>query len=210
MDIYFIFSGKVRLYSDLNAFIEDEDLGREVLEQQKKIEIDQAKKGESLPMHLRPSMRAVIQYVSGGYFGDSDLFRTLSGNFPKRKGRDLTAIGDDLECIIFVMKRSIVLKIKDNFEKEYLKMMNVGIKKFKNHQCLIEKEHKRYQLFLKDNLSEYEESHNDKAEEKIDEDSGLDVSLDSIELEKEFQQIKVKQNANMNGAGDEKEIERGT
>ena len=60
MDIYFIFSGKVRLYSDLNAFIEDEDLGREVLEQQKKIEIDQAKKGESLPMHLRPSMRAVI------------------------------------------------------------------------------------------------------------------------------------------------------
>ena len=89
-------------------------------------------------------------------------------------------------------------------------MMNVGIKKFKNHQCLIEKEHVRYQLFLKENLSEYEESHNDKAEENIDEDSGLDVSLDSIELEKEFQQIKVKQNANVNGAGDEKEIEGGT
>ena len=134
-------------------------------------------------MHLKPSMKAIIQYVSGSYFGDSDLFRSLSGEFGKPKGRNLTAIGDDLESIIFVMKRPIVLKIKDNFDEEFQEMMKVGIKRFKHHQCLISQELERYVDYLKQNLSDFDELSNEEDKQNQNDVSELNISLDSQDLD---------------------------
>ena len=78
------------------------------------------------------SVKRIIAYTQGGYFGDSEMF------LEKPIARDCTAKGDvRRESIIFVMQLHQVHKIRDNFEEEYQQMREVGIKKHKNHQVLI-------------------------------------------------------------------------
>jgi hypothetical protein len=74
------------------------------------------------------SVKRIIAYTQGGYFGDSEMF------LEKPIGRDCTAKGDiNRESIIFVMKLHQVHKIRDNFEEEYQQMREVGLKRHKNH-----------------------------------------------------------------------------
>jgi hypothetical protein len=53
----------------------------------------------------KPSLKAIIQYTEGGYFGDSDIFSRMAGLVTKHKGRDASAIGDN-ESSIFVLPES--------------------------------------------------------------------------------------------------------
>lgn len=94
-------------------------------------------------MRQKPSLRAIIKYTEGGYFGDSDIFSHDSG-ISSSKGRDAAAIGETVECTIFVMARDVLNKIKDNFESIYREMQTIAIKRYKNHQILIAKEVKYY------------------------------------------------------------------
>lgn len=78
MDIYFIQTGKVTLYSDLMDHVTDAKLIKSI-----------NKHSEDKSKHV--CLSAIIQYVEGGYFGDSDIFaRGKESSFTK--GRDLTAI----------------------------------------------------------------------------------------------------------------------
>ena len=43
----------------------------------------------------------------------------IKGMAKDLQGRDGTAIGTDIECILFVMNMDILMKIKDTFEKEF-------------------------------------------------------------------------------------------
>mmetsp|Transcript_14880 Transcript_14880/g.25343 ORF Transcript_14880/g.25343 Transcript_14880/m.25343 type:complete len:149 (+) Transcript_14880:1850-2296(+) len=90
----------------------------------------------------KPSLRAIIQYTEGGYFGDSDLFCQMVG-ISQDKGRDSTAICDQ-ECTIFVMPYTEIIKIKEVFGDVYQEMLEIAVKRHKNHQILIAKEVKAY------------------------------------------------------------------
>lgn len=80
----------------------------------------------------KPSLKAIIQYTEGGYFGDSDIFAQVQGIRPKHAGRDSSAIGDQ-DCSIFVLSVKEVRKIKDNFADIFNEMKEIGVKRFKNH-----------------------------------------------------------------------------
>ena len=80
--------------------------------------------------------KAILQYVSGGYLGDHDVFSHLlkleSG------GRDMTA-----ECssdsYLFMMDLDCLERIKFNFHPIYKQMQSQGIKKYKLHYVNIAK-----------------------------------------------------------------------
>ena len=78
------------------------------------------------------------------------------------------------------------MKIKDNFEKEYNLMMDLGIKRFKNHQVLINKEVQLYTKLLKEKLSDYNSDNNNSSLNSDCEVSRLNESIDSAELDKDF------------------------
>ena len=66
-DIYFIQSGQVTLYSDLNDQITDQELLKSMRAKEEK----DMKKAQ---------ISAIIQYTEGGYFGDSDIFARGRGS----------------------------------------------------------------------------------------------------------------------------------
>jgi len=68
--IYFIHAGKIKLWVDTNDFVKDEELLRAIHE--KEMRRKQENNGEDAVQ--KPSLKAVIQYTEGGYFGDSDIF----------------------------------------------------------------------------------------------------------------------------------------
>jgi hypothetical protein len=79
----------------------------------------------------KPGLKAIIMYTEGGYFGDSDIFASLSeGSYGA--GRDLSAIADK-DSSLFVLHIENLSKIKDNFSDIFDEMNEVGIKRFKNH-----------------------------------------------------------------------------
>ena len=97
LDIYFIQQGKVTLFSDLNDHITDERLLKSI------------NKNDHLP---KTCITAIIQYIEGGYFGDSDIFaRGKQTNYSK--GRDLTAICVNDDSIMFQMTLTQIQKIRD-------------------------------------------------------------------------------------------------
>ena len=68
--IYFIHSGKIKLWVDTNDFVKDEELLRVIHEKEMKKKQENNEE-DSLQ---KPSLKAIIQYTEGGYFGDSDIF----------------------------------------------------------------------------------------------------------------------------------------
>lgn len=95
------------------------------------------------------SVKRIIAYTQGGYFGDAEMFLDIP------EGRDSQAKGDvKRESIIFMMKLSLVHKIRDNFEEEYQAMREAGLKKHKNHKVLIYRAIQAYQCMLKDEITE--------------------------------------------------------
>lgn len=154
-EIYFLQTGRVRLYVDLNNHIRDEHLLSIILDIQREKEIELAELGESLPQIERPSMRAIIQYIEGGHVGDADVCRNLSGQILGSLSRDTYAFTGDRETILFQMNYKEILKIKDTYTNEWNELMATGIRRHKNHQILIAKEVKSYVVNLKMNLSDY-------------------------------------------------------
>jgi len=93
-------------------------------------------------MHLRAGFRALISYHEGGYFGDSDILTLLSG-LSSNRSYETTAIGD-MECTLFIMSLREIKKIRDQFGDIYNSMLELAIKRYKNHKILIRKEVDRY------------------------------------------------------------------
>ena len=75
-------------------------------------------------------MKAIVEYIEGGYFGDNDMFSHI--NKLERCGRDTTAISS-ANSTVFVMSAAIVERIKFSFDNIYSQMLKIGIRKYKNH-----------------------------------------------------------------------------
>ena len=58
-----------------------------------------------------PEYKAIIAYVEGSYFGDSDIFFQ-----DKNQGRDTTAIAES-ECHLLVLKRKDLLALVEDFHE---------------------------------------------------------------------------------------------
>lgn len=107
----------------------------------------------------------------------------MAGLVSKHKGRDASAIGD-IECSIFVLPEHQIQKIKDNFEDIYQEMLDLAIKRFKNHQILIAKEVKAYILKAKmENYSNNSSDMENYGQEDSDESNSDINSLNSVRLE---------------------------
>ena len=62
----------------------------------------------------KPTVKGIIKYCKGGYFGDSDIFGSYISSDPK--ARDSTAITLE-ETVIFSMPEVVIYKIQDQFEE---------------------------------------------------------------------------------------------
>lgn len=71
--IYFMHSGKVKLFCEINEFIEDEETMALVIEYER-ILIDAQVKGDKSANYDKPSFKPIISYPEGSYFGDQDIF----------------------------------------------------------------------------------------------------------------------------------------
>ena len=103
-------------------------------------------------------MRAIIQYTEGSHIGDADVVRNLSSQFTGSISRDTYAFTDNQQCILFQMKFKEIVKIKDTYEHEWRHLHDLGLRRHKNHQILIDKEVKVYILNLKNDISSYNSS----------------------------------------------------
>ena len=88
---------------------------------------------EGIKTNFRPSYKAIIKYLEGGYFGDSDIFAKFCNITSEKTGRDARAVGNQ-DCSIFVMQIKEVNKIRDLFNDVYLEMKQIGIQRYKNHK----------------------------------------------------------------------------
>jgi CRP-like cAMP-binding protein len=86
--LYFIQEGRVNLSIDAKDFLVDTNLSKAA-----------AERGEDMRKYEEDSIKKIIAYTQGGYFGDSEMFLEIPTS------RDSTAKGDiRRESIIFVMK----------------------------------------------------------------------------------------------------------
>ena len=51
---------------------------------------------------LKYSMKAIVAYTEGSYYGDSDIFATVEGLSAKHAGRDGTAIAEIDSSLFFL------------------------------------------------------------------------------------------------------------
>lgn len=90
-EIYFIHSGQIKLWIDANDSIHDEELLRRILEKQAKEQLSLDVDKELY--EYKPSIKAIVQYTEGGYFGDTEIFAKVAGIYPDHAGREASAIG---------------------------------------------------------------------------------------------------------------------
>ena len=95
-DIYFIETGNVKLYCDLNDHIIDDALLSFILQKRYVVEDQDG-------IINSTNIKAIIKYTAGGYFGDHDIFSQMSGI--SSRGRDLSAYGDTDECTLFRLSK---------------------------------------------------------------------------------------------------------
>jgi CRP-like cAMP-binding protein len=97
--LYFIQEGRVNLSIDAKDFLVDTNLillSTEINAYKSKAA---AERGEDMRKYEEDSIKKIIAYTQGGYFGDSEMFLEIPTS------RDSTAKGDiRRESIIFVMK----------------------------------------------------------------------------------------------------------
>lgn len=129
--------GKVKLYADLHDFIFDPYLLQKIKAYDEDRSISN-KQDDEKKLHLKAGLRAIISYHEGGYFGDSDVLTLLSG-LSNNRSYETTAIGE-MECTLFIMSIREIRKIRDQFADIYESMLELAIKRYKNHKILIKKE----------------------------------------------------------------------
>jgi hypothetical protein len=89
----------VKLSVDLQDYITERHLFMASVDLNKQKKEKALSEGKDIrKMVDNESIKQIIAYTQGGYFGDSDIF------LDDPQGRDCTAIGDDkLESLIFMM-----------------------------------------------------------------------------------------------------------
>lgn len=80
----------------------------------------------------KPSVKNMICYTEGGYFGDCDIFAQSTGVTSVSDGRDMGAVGE-VDCSIFVLHHKEIDKIRENFMSIYKEMEKRAMSKFKYH-----------------------------------------------------------------------------
>ena len=134
----------------------------------------------------KPSIKAIVQYTEGGYFGDSEIFAKVAGIYPDHAGREASAIGHQ-DCSIFVLSQKDVNRIRDLFPAEFEQMKGIGVKRFKNHQIQIANQVKDYLLEQRcgTNLSDEDSS----KDSNSDSNQTDPYSINSEKIEREFQNV---------------------
>ena len=84
-------NGKFKLMVDLNEYVKNEDLFDDI-HQHKNTKKGKAPQGYSEQFKSKASLKNIIQYVNGSYFGDSDVFAQYQFGLDHYGGRDLTAV----------------------------------------------------------------------------------------------------------------------
>jgi hypothetical protein len=83
--------------------------------------IDAQQMGNPDASYEKPSVKNIIAYSEGGYFGDCDIFSQLLNYSTIADGRDMCATGEE-DCSLFVMSRKELDKIRENFMDIYREM----------------------------------------------------------------------------------------
>mmetsp|Transcript_24313 Transcript_24313/g.23924 ORF Transcript_24313/g.23924 Transcript_24313/m.23924 type:complete len:481 (+) Transcript_24313:722-2164(+) len=105
-EIYFIKKGRVKLFLELNEASEVDEEDTEKV--------------------------AIIAYVEGSYFGDSDIFAR-----DQNKGRDTSAKAE-LECHLLVLKRKDLFSLMEDFQDIGKEMRIIAHERKANHDKMIE------------------------------------------------------------------------
>ena len=100
-------SGKVKLFCEVNEFIEDEETMALIIEYER-ILIDSTASGGG--NFKKPSIKPIISYPEGSYFGDQDIFAMRHGYTSGNTGRDMTAVSR-IASSIFILSYKNVDKI---------------------------------------------------------------------------------------------------
>lgn len=126
------------------------------------------------------SLKPIIQYVQGGYFGDSDIFAQIKGIAPMYVGRDSSAIADN-DVSIFMMRSKEIKIIRNSFPEIFEEMSTLALKRYKRQSIMIARAVKQYiddikltmdRDYVEDKLSENSLDFNDKSlnSDNIDQD----------------------------------------
>lgn len=122
--------------------------------------IDAQQMGNPDASYEKPSVKNIIAYSEGGYFGDCDIFSQLLNYSTIADGRDMCATGEE-DCSLFVMSRKELDKIRENFMDIYREMQKKAINRFKFHQFLIAVELKQFINRARSDESSDEDDQND-------------------------------------------------
>jgi CRP-like cAMP-binding protein len=102
-NIFFIYSGQIKLYFDISDFTE---------------------------LKSKDNLRAIMQYPCCSYFGDADIFASNLGLLDR--GRDTMAIAN-LEATLFSMDLNLLENIKLEFPQVYDEMEDLALIRHKKH-----------------------------------------------------------------------------
>lgn len=130
--IYFISTGKVKLYVDLLHYVDDKELREKVLKFEGQSANNLKEFGfASSFRQIKPSLMPMVVHSVGGYFGDADLLSYMMGKH-NNKGRDLSAIGFNAS-LLFLLNLKEIHVIGDRFPKIYREMTKNALKRHKHH-----------------------------------------------------------------------------
>ena len=120
--------GRIKLHVDVTSFLLEFDDG---LIRQATLAKQKSKKDVALDPEILNF--PFIDYIQGSYFGDSDIL------FPGKKffERDSTAVSDSNECSLYVIQKTVINRLRNNFEQQILKMDELAHKRRKRHAELI-------------------------------------------------------------------------
>ena len=122
--IYFIFTGSVKLYVDIEEWVIDRPEIANLTEQGYKYE--------------KPGIVCVIKYIERGHVGDNDVFAELEGKcISALCGYDSTAVVDDRYSTFFTYPKTKLQNIQLLFPKQYAQMRKQAMEKHQYHVDLI-------------------------------------------------------------------------
>lgn len=176
-DLFFIHTGKIKMLCDLNELIEDEKIFEKVLDYEK-ILIEAQTRGIEDAKYDKPSVKPILSYTEGGYFGDVDIFAEKLKYKQQSDGRDMSAYGE-IDSSVFVLPRKELEKIFSGFRSIYNEMEHLAVKRFKYHQLLIARELRIYvTCAMQDEMSD--------DDIPVDDDTFENMSLSSENLHNSF------------------------
>lgn len=137
-DIFFIWQGKIKLISDLNDLIVNDELDgcikeyTQIVQNINKLQQNDEVKDQTLH-HIditRVGMVSITQYKEGSVYGDSDIFAQEAGMANKDSGRDVFAITMSNQAGVYVLNIKAIMMIKEDFPDIFNELSTKGCSRF--------------------------------------------------------------------------------